>query len=39
MEMIEQRIGDPRILRLIRKWLDAGVLEEGQWSETEAGTP
>ena len=39
VEMIEQRIADPRILRLIRKWLDAGVMEEGEWSETEAGVP
>jgi len=39
MEIVEQRIADPRILRLIRKWLDAGVIEEGEWSETEKGTP
>jgi len=39
MEMVEQRIADPRILRLIRKWLNAGVIEEGEWSETEKGTP
>lgn len=39
MEMIEVRIADPRLLRLIRKWLDAGVLEDGKWSETEAGVP
>ena len=32
-------IGDRRILRLIRKWLHAGVIEEGQWSETTAGSP
>ena len=34
-------LGDPRgrILRLIQKWLKAGVMEEGQWSETEMGTP
>lgn len=36
---VEQRIADPRILRLIRKWLKAGVWEEGEWKETEVGTP
>ena len=39
MEMVEQRIADPRILRLIRKWLNAGVIEDGKWSEPEKGTP
>ena len=39
LELIEQRIVDPRILRLIRKWLKAGVSEEGEWSETKVGTP
>jgi RNA-directed DNA polymerase len=32
-------VADPRILRLIQKWLNAGVMEEGKWSETETGTP
>src|SRR2546426_2534894 len=32
-------IADRRILRLIGKWLRAGVSEEGQWSKTERGTP
>src|SRR6266849_672715 len=31
--------GYRRILRLIRKWLKAGVSEEGEWSKTEVGTP
>ena len=39
MEFIELRIADPRILRLIRKWLKAGVSEDGEWSETKMGTP
>jgi len=39
MKFIEHRIGDPRILRLIRKWLTAGVSEEGEWSKTTVGTP
>jgi RNA-directed DNA polymerase len=36
---IEHRIGDKRIVRLIRKWLKAGVLEDGHLAETEEGTP
>src|SRR2546428_5302307 len=36
---LQHRIGDRRILRLIKKWLKAGVLEDGEWSETEKGTP
>ena len=39
VQLIEKRIADPRVLRLIQKWLKAGVLEDGVWSETEAGTP
>ena len=39
MKFMEHRVADPRILRLIRKWLKAGVSEDGQWSETKAGTP
>ena len=38
-ECIEKRVGDPRVLRLIQKWLKAGVSEEGKWSETKVGTP
>jgi RNA-directed DNA polymerase len=36
---VQHRIADPRMLRLIRKWLRAGVSEEGEWSETKIGTP
>ena len=39
IRFIEHRIGDPRIIRLIRKWLRAGVLEQGVWKETVQGTP
>ena len=39
MRLIEYRIADPRMLRLIRKWLKVGVIEEGVWSQTETGTP
>ena len=37
--MIAHRIADPRILRLIRQWLRAGVLEDGVYENTEVGTP
>jgi RNA-directed DNA polymerase len=36
---LEHRIADPRVLRLIRKWLGAGVVENGSWSETTQGSP
>jgi RNA-directed DNA polymerase len=36
---MEHRVADPRILRLIQKWLNTGVMEEGKWSETKTGTP
>lgn len=39
VRFIEHRVGDPRIIRLIRKWLKAGVLVEGQWQATEVGSP
>jgi group II intron reverse transcriptase/maturase len=39
IKFVEHRVGDRRILRLIRKWLRAGVSEEGEWSKTEVGTP
>jgi group II intron reverse transcriptase/maturase len=39
VQLVEERIADSRILRLIQKWLKAGVMEDGVWSETEAGTP
>ena len=39
MEFLERRIADPWMLRLIRKWLRAGVSEDGEWSRTEVGTP
>jgi retron-type reverse transcriptase len=39
MKFIEHRVADRRILRLIRKWLKAGVSEDGQWSERKLGTP
>jgi RNA-directed DNA polymerase len=39
MKFIEHRIADQRVVRLIRKWLNAGVLEAGQWTCSEEGTP
>jgi RNA-directed DNA polymerase len=36
---LEHRIADKRILRLIQKWLSAGVIKDGQWSENVEGTP
>jgi len=39
MEFVQHRVADRRILRLIQKWLKAGVSEDGQWSETKVGTP
>src|SRR5499425_34666 len=38
IKFMEHRVADPRILRLIRKWLKAGVMEEGKWSEPQKGT-
>ena len=39
VRFVEHRVGDPRVIRLIRKWLKAGVMEEGVLTPTEAGTP
>ena len=39
MKFLEHRIADKRILSLIRKWLAAGVIEDGNWKETPEGTP
>jgi RNA-directed DNA polymerase len=36
---VEHRIQDRRIVRLIQKWLKAGVVEDGRWFESEGGTP
>ena len=39
VKFVEHRVGDKRIVRLIQKWLKAGVLEEGSWTPSEEGTP
>ncbi len=38
LRFVEHRIGDRRIVRLIQKWLKAGVLEDGRWTPGEVGT-
>ncbi|KYG03085.1 hypothetical protein BE21_53440 [Sorangium cellulosum] len=38
-KLIEHRIGDTRLVRLLMKWLHAGVMEDGKWREVEEGTP
>ena len=38
-KFLEHRIADKRVLRLIRKWINAGVIEDGAWSATEVGAP
>jgi len=38
-KFVEHRIADKRILRLIRNWLSAGIIEAGSWSDTVEGTP
>jgi RNA-directed DNA polymerase len=39
IKFVEHRVGDKRVIRLIQKWLTAGVMQDGQWSETEEGVP
>ena len=39
MKFMEHRIADRRMLRLMKKWLRAGVSEDGEWSPTKVGTP
>lgn len=39
MRFVEHRIGDKRLLRLIRKWLTAGVVEDGERRRVQQGTP
>src|SRR5438552_15038054 len=39
LRFLEHRIADRRVLRLIRKWLGAGVIEDGRWAECDEGTP
>jgi len=39
VKFVEHRVADPRILRLLQKWLKAGVMEEGEWSDPKTGSP
>ncbi len=39
MKFLEHRIADKRVLRLIQKWLAAGVIENGSWTAFEEGVP
>lgn len=39
VKFVEHRIGDRRVVRLVKKWLKAGVLEDGSWRPSEEGTP
>jgi RNA-directed DNA polymerase len=39
LKFLEHRVADNRMLRLVQKWLKAGVSEDGEWSETTVGTP
>ena len=39
VSLLERRISDRRVLKLIRQWLKGGVVEEGQWQPTEVGSP
>ena len=36
---VEHRIADKRVLRLIQKWVNAGVIEDGKWTASEVGAP
>jgi RNA-directed DNA polymerase len=39
LRFVEHRVGDPRLISLIRRWLKAGVLEDGEVHPNEEGTP
>jgi RNA-directed DNA polymerase len=39
VRFLKHRIADNRMIRLVRKWLQAGVLDDGVWMDSEAGVP
>ena len=39
LKFIKHRIADKRVLRLIQKWLSAGVIEDGTWAASDQGSP
>jgi group II intron reverse transcriptase/maturase len=39
LRFLEERVGDPRIICLVRRWLKAGILEKGELTPNEQGTP
>jgi len=39
VKFVEHRVSDKRVIRLIKKWLKAGVTEDGKWTGTAEGTP
>jgi RNA-directed DNA polymerase len=39
LRFVEHRVGDPRIISLIKRWLKAGVMEDGKLHSSETGTP
>jgi len=39
LRFVEHRVGDPRIISLIKKWLKAGIMEDGEYAESDIGTP
>ena len=39
LRFLEERVGDPRIISLVRRWLKAGILEKGEVTANEKGAP
>ena len=39
LKFLQHRFGDQRVIRLIGKWLKAGIMEQGEWKASEEGTP